>query len=214
MYLAAMDPSLGRNAWTLAIAGLRKLGNRYRASVVLTREWRATGGSALDPAAILETIAGVVRPYGVQTVMTDQWHAKSMQAICVRLRLGIGLAIVKSTAARTPGAVRVHSLPVYSTMRSTSGRSASAGRHAGCTAPHRGRVGGPLHHCVANHAQRPPLRPRAERDPRSAPYRPRDRPGRAPTRARSSPRVPGRVTRGRRCTPTSSNFHRASSMRR
>ncbi len=98
-YLAAMDPSLGRNAWTFVIAGLRMVGGRRKASIVLSKEWRAPKGETLDPAAVLSSIAQLARPYGVSTVLTDQFHAESHATIAARMQLGIAIEVDKPTAS-------------------------------------------------------------------------------------------------------------------
>ncbi|HEY3817317.1 MAG TPA: hypothetical protein VGL81_09110 [Polyangiaceae bacterium] len=97
-YTAAMDPSLGRNAWTFVIAGSREVNGRLIASVVLHREWRASHGKMLDPAAVLATIAGHCAAYGVTSVRTDQFHGESLAAIAERMHLGIHVLVDKPTA--------------------------------------------------------------------------------------------------------------------
>lgn len=100
-YLAAMDPSLGRNAWTFTIAGLRFINGRRKASIVLCREWRASrGGQPLDPAAVLSAISALCRPYGVTRVFTDQFHGETLAAIANRTRLGISIIVDKPTAGQ------------------------------------------------------------------------------------------------------------------
>ncbi len=99
LYSAAMDPSLGRNAWTFVIGAARDVDGRSKASIVLHREWRAPKGSTLDMAAILETIGQHCASYGISEVRSDQYHAESLSAIAERLELGYSVAIDKPTQA-------------------------------------------------------------------------------------------------------------------
>jgi hypothetical protein len=96
---AAMDPSLGRNAWTLAIVGKRVVRDRTKASVLLAREWRAPRGQNLDPAAVLATVDALCRPYAVERVWTDQFHGESLASIAQRMRLSIQIVVDKPTAS-------------------------------------------------------------------------------------------------------------------
>ncbi|HSY22754.1 MAG TPA: hypothetical protein VK841_11595 [Polyangiaceae bacterium] len=96
-YFAGMDPSLGRNAWTLAIACRRTVGERPKASVVLSREWRAPAGGHFDMIELLTEIASLVSRY-TNTIVTDQFHGETLAAIALRLRLGVTLEVDKPTA--------------------------------------------------------------------------------------------------------------------
>ncbi len=96
-YFAAMDPSLGRNAWTLAIACRRTVGERPKASIVLSREWRSPAGGHFDMIAILTEITALVSPY-TNAIVTDQFHGETLAAITQRLRLGVTLEVDKPTA--------------------------------------------------------------------------------------------------------------------
>jgi hypothetical protein len=98
-YVAAQDPSLGRNSWTFVIAGYRKVGGRWKASIVCARQWQAPTGAPLDPARVLEQEAQVARRYGVRRVMTDQWHGEAHASIAARLKLGIEILVDKPTPA-------------------------------------------------------------------------------------------------------------------
>lgn len=95
--VAAMDPSLGRNAWTLTIAGRRDVGGRRKASILLAREWRAPAGGHFDMVDMLTKIATVVRPY-TREVLTDQFHGETLQAVANRLDLGLDITVDKCTA--------------------------------------------------------------------------------------------------------------------
>ncbi len=98
-YTAAMDPSLGRNAFTFVIAGARLVDGESKASVVLHREWRAPRGSTLDLAAVLASIAAHCASYGIDEVRTDQFHGESLALLADKMRLGIRVLVDKPTAA-------------------------------------------------------------------------------------------------------------------
>ena len=93
-YVAAMDPSLGRNSWTLVVAG--RSGRRI--SIALAREWKAAAGQTLDPAAILECVGRAIAPYKCRTVLTDQFQAEAIASIARRLNIGFEVIISKPTA--------------------------------------------------------------------------------------------------------------------
>ena len=97
-YTAAIDPSLGRNAWTLVIAGRRQVDDRIKSSIVVSREWRAPVGQHFDMAAMLIEIAGIVAPY-TREILTDQFHGESLEAISNRMELGVSVVVDKPTAA-------------------------------------------------------------------------------------------------------------------
>jgi hypothetical protein len=99
-YSAAMDPSLGRNAWSFVLTGVRLVAQgKMKASVVLHREWRAPRGDVLDPGAILTAIAGYCSRYGVSEVRTDQFHGETLAALAETLRLPLTVLVDKPTAA-------------------------------------------------------------------------------------------------------------------
>lgn len=95
-YVAAIEPSLGKNAWTLVVVGRREVDGRTKASVVCAREWRAPLGGHFDMGLQLETVAGVVRRY-TREVFTDQYHGESLAAIASRLELQVTITVDKPT---------------------------------------------------------------------------------------------------------------------
>jgi hypothetical protein len=95
--VAATDPSLGRNAWSFAIAGRRKVAGRQKASILLYREWRMPQGQHFDMAERLIEIDALCKPYGVTEVHSDQFHAESLQAIAQRLKLSVEICVDKPT---------------------------------------------------------------------------------------------------------------------
>lgn len=71
-YEAAMDPATRGDAWTLAIAALRNTPAGLRRSIVAVREWRGSRTAPLSPRAVLAEVAGILRPYRVDFVYSDQ----------------------------------------------------------------------------------------------------------------------------------------------
>lgn len=94
-YTAAMDPGTRGNAWTLAIATRDARGKRI---VALTRQWIGSKTDPLSPDFVLQEIANVCRPYGVETVITDQWSSDALRAIAERYELYLRVETI--TAAR------------------------------------------------------------------------------------------------------------------
>jgi hypothetical protein len=99
VYIAAMDPSLGRNAWTLVVGTMLMIDGRPKCSIVLAREWRAPAGGSFDMVEMLTKIASTVAPYAPRHLLTDQYHGESLQSIAHRLNLGVRIVIDKPTAA-------------------------------------------------------------------------------------------------------------------
>lgn len=92
-YEAAMDPATRSNRWTLVVSTLDE-GKRI---VCLARDWKPDPGSILSPRQVLSEIAEVLRPYGVDTVLTDQYSADALRELAHAE--GIDLFIVARTAA-------------------------------------------------------------------------------------------------------------------
>jgi hypothetical protein len=94
---AAMDPSLGKNAFTLVIAAKREVDGRTKSSIVLAREWRAPRGTLLRMDEMVERVADCVRPY-TDVVYTDQYHGETLAAIADRLRVEVRIEVDKPTS--------------------------------------------------------------------------------------------------------------------
>ena len=70
-YIAVMDPATRGNAWTLVIG--TRTGRKKR--VALARQWQGSKLRPLKSSAVLSEIAQICKPYGVTSVITDQWAA-------------------------------------------------------------------------------------------------------------------------------------------
>ncbi|HEX6053752.1 MAG TPA: hypothetical protein VFZ21_30995 [Gemmatimonadaceae bacterium] len=87
-YSAGMDPATRSNAWTLVVMGGNPEGGY---ETVLHREWKPRAGAPLSPKAVIAEMAGLLKPYGVPYVMTDQNMAEALidiaaefGVVCVR----------------------------------------------------------------------------------------------------------------------------------
>lgn len=94
-YVAAMDPGTRGNAWTLVVGTARPIDGtaRTRTSVVLTRQWVGSPQAPLSPKAVLADIAGIVAPYGIRQVWTDQYQADALRD----LARDVGMSLVEET---------------------------------------------------------------------------------------------------------------------
>lgn len=88
-YAAAMDPATRGNAWTLAVGTYD--GQRW--SVVGVKQWIGSTSEPLKPLDVLEQIAGILLPYGVDVVMTDQWGIDAIRDLARPL----GLTLIEET---------------------------------------------------------------------------------------------------------------------
>jgi len=80
-YVAAMDPAMSRNSWTLCIAARRNVKGKIKRSVVAMRQWTGTPTEPLNPIRVMKDIAMTCRKYGVEQLVSDQHHGASLQAI-------------------------------------------------------------------------------------------------------------------------------------
>ena len=85
-YVAAMDPASRVNPWTVAVATR----GPQRFEIVAAREW-VPRGSDLDPDEVLAELSKFLAPYGVTTVLTDQYGYASTAALARRYGLALTL---------------------------------------------------------------------------------------------------------------------------
>ena len=83
-YVAAMDPAFARNAWTFVIAGKRLVDRRVKRAIIVSKEWRGSQQTPLDPSTILKEIAAVCKEFGVTELYTDQYESFSLRSIASR----------------------------------------------------------------------------------------------------------------------------------
>jgi hypothetical protein len=94
-YVAAMDPAMTSNAWTLTVAGRRLVDGRSKRSVALVREWRGSQSAPLDPFEVLGDVKRILSFYALAIVDTDRYHSHSLYAI--GRRAGLTVRIVDSS---------------------------------------------------------------------------------------------------------------------
>jgi hypothetical protein len=92
-YVACIDPATRGNAWTLALGTLKRgVGGRLRKAVVLTREWQGSKSAPLKPREVFREIRAVLRPFGVDVLVSDQWSNDALresaesEGLCLQVR--------------------------------------------------------------------------------------------------------------------------------
>lgn len=89
-YVAAMDPATRGNGWSLVVTtNLGKVNGRDKYAVALTRHWQGSKSKPLDPREILTEIAGILRPYGVSSVLTDEWSLDTLRTVAADCNIGL-----------------------------------------------------------------------------------------------------------------------------
>lgn len=83
-YVAVIDPATRGNAWTLMLLANTGGGMVH---VALIRQWIGSTAKPLSPRGVLAEIAGILKPYNVTTVNSDQWSADAIR----ELALDVGL---------------------------------------------------------------------------------------------------------------------------
>jgi len=78
VYVAATDPATVKNVWTLIILDTVS-GCPVRYRVVLAMQWVPEDGQRLRPSVVIKESAGVVKPYGIDTIYSDH-HMQSALA--------------------------------------------------------------------------------------------------------------------------------------
>lgn len=80
-YSAAMDPATRRNAWTVVIVT-----KDTKVRVAFAHQWIAQAGVPLRPKVVFGEIATALEPYGVNTVITDQWSIDALRDIALEAK--------------------------------------------------------------------------------------------------------------------------------
>jgi hypothetical protein len=96
-YACAIDPATRGNAWTMAVATLRSAGGAHRPTVVHVRQWQGSRVSPLSPRAVLREMAGVLRPYGINLVWSDQASGDALRDLAAEA--GLTLVVEPATQA-------------------------------------------------------------------------------------------------------------------
>jgi hypothetical protein len=90
-YVAAMDPAMRGNAWTLIVLGCDGTDAQGDATyyVALAQQWRGTKVQPLRPDTVLREIKSLLEPYGLADVWSDVHHLDSLKVIAEHEGLGI-----------------------------------------------------------------------------------------------------------------------------
>jgi hypothetical protein len=109
-YVAAIDPAMRANAWTLVILGCDGVNDRGEPHyyVALARQWRGNKVNPLRPDFVLREIAQILKPYEVYDLWSDQHHIDSLQVIAEQE----GIQIHESWATANDNNTRVENIRV------------------------------------------------------------------------------------------------------
>jgi hypothetical protein len=82
-YVAAIDPAMRGNAWTLVVLGCDGFDEKGEPSyyVALSKQWRGSKAQPLRPDVVLREIAREVKPYGLTDIWSDGHQIDSLQVI-------------------------------------------------------------------------------------------------------------------------------------
>jgi hypothetical protein len=92
-YSAAMDPATRGNAWTLVVlegagpGGVNGVTPTYR--VALPKQWIGSKAKPLRPRQVIAEVAELLKPYGVDTVTSDQHAIDAYQDIAEEFGLSV-----------------------------------------------------------------------------------------------------------------------------
>lgn len=84
-YQAAMDPATRRNAWTMTLVT-----KDAKIRVALARQWLPRPDKKLRPREVLNEMAQILQPYGVNQITTDQWSVDANQDLALESKLEDG----------------------------------------------------------------------------------------------------------------------------
>jgi len=87
-YVATIDAATRGNAWTLIVA--TRGPDRVR-RIVLAREWRGTRSIPLVPSEVFQEIKGLLAPYGLTWLTSDQWAGDALRDIARQCGLSLAL---------------------------------------------------------------------------------------------------------------------------
>ncbi len=110
LYVAAIDPAMRGNGWTLVVVGCDGLDSKGepRYYVALARQWRGSKSEPLRPDFVLREIAGLLKPYEVYDIWSDQHHIDSLSVIAEQE----GISITESFATANDNNERIENLRV------------------------------------------------------------------------------------------------------
>lgn len=104
-YVAAMDPAMRGDSWTLTIVGTWRAAMKEpaRYSLVVAKEWRGKKKVPLDPEHVFSEMKPLLRKYNLSSVWQDQHNYDALKSSA--MRAGIETMLENSTQSTN---VRVH----------------------------------------------------------------------------------------------------------
>lgn len=90
-YVAAIDPAMRGNAWTLIILGCDGEDRKGEPTfyVAVSKQWRGSKVQPLRPDTVLREIAQIAKPYGVEDAWTDGFSIDSLRIIAEQEGFGL-----------------------------------------------------------------------------------------------------------------------------
>jgi hypothetical protein len=104
-YMAAMDPAMRGDSWTLCIVGTwrARASEQPRYSLVCAKEWRGKKKVPLDPDVVFADVRSALSRYGLRSVWQDQHNYDALRSSAGRA--GVETLLENSTATTN---VQVH----------------------------------------------------------------------------------------------------------
>jgi hypothetical protein len=109
-YVAAIDPAMRGNAWTLVVVGCDGFNEKGEPTyyVALSKQWRGSKSQPLRPDTVLRDVAREVKPYGLTEVWSDGFHLDSLAVIAEQE----GIAIVEACTTQNDNVERIENIRV------------------------------------------------------------------------------------------------------
>lgn len=107
-YVAAIDPAMRGNAWTLVVVGCDGFSPEGMPQyfVALSKQWRGSKVQPLRPDTVLREIAATLKPYGLNEVWSDGHQIDSLQVIAEQE----GIRIAEAFATQEDNVQRVENI--------------------------------------------------------------------------------------------------------
>jgi hypothetical protein len=107
-YVAAIDPAMRGNAWTLVIVGCDGFSDSGEPSyyVAVSKQWRGSKVQPLRPDTVLREIAKDLKAYGLEEVWSDGHQIDSLQVIAEQE----GIRIAESCSTQEDNVQRVENI--------------------------------------------------------------------------------------------------------
>lgn len=109
-YVAAIDPAMRGNAWTLVVLGCDGYTDKGEPTyyVALSKQWRGSKSAPLRPDMVLREVAKDVKPYGLTEVWSDGFHLDSLAVIAEQE----GIEIAEAATTQNDNVERIENIRV------------------------------------------------------------------------------------------------------